>query len=138
VVETISDARDHLTGHVARFRREGLEAEPVILGNRREPEVALIPYETFQLLLDIAEDLAIAERIRERESRPIRAGPSYGQTAFVAGRHAARASRDRLEISAREYSPSVHRVIRCSPVLQAIEVSSTLGLASTILSIQPC
>lgn len=68
VVETISDARDNLTVHVARFRREGVEAEPVILGNRREPEAALLPYQTFLLLMDIAEDIAIAERIREREA----------------------------------------------------------------------
>ena len=68
VVETISDARDNLTVHVARFRREGVEAEPVILGNRREPEAALMPYRTFLLLMDIAEDIAIAERIREREA----------------------------------------------------------------------
>lgn len=67
-VETISDARDNLTVHVARFRREGVEAEPVILGSRREPEAALLPYASFVLLMDIAEDIAIAERIREREA----------------------------------------------------------------------
>lgn len=66
MVETISDARKHLTGHVARFRDEGLDAEPVIFGDHRQPEAALLPYDTFQLLLDIAEDVAIAERIRER------------------------------------------------------------------------
>ncbi len=64
--ETISDARQHLTGHVARFRAEGLEAEPVIFGDRRRPEAALLPYEMFELLLDVAEDIAIAERVRER------------------------------------------------------------------------
>jgi len=85
VVETISDARDHLTGHVARFRREGLEAEPVILGNRREPEAALIPYATFQLLLDIAEDLVIAERIREREERDSGERISLGDLADELG-----------------------------------------------------
>lgn len=67
-VETISDARDNLTGHVARFRQEGVEAEPVILGNRREPEAVLLPYRSFVMLMDIAEDIAIAERIREREA----------------------------------------------------------------------
>lgn len=64
--ETISDTRQHLTGHVARFREQGLDAEPVVFGDRRQPEAALIPYETFQLLLDVAEDIAIAQRIRER------------------------------------------------------------------------
>lgn len=64
--ETISNTRQHLTGHVARFRQQGLDAEPVIFGDRRQPEAALISYETFELLLDVAEDIAIAQRIRER------------------------------------------------------------------------
>lgn len=68
MVETISDARKHLTGHVARFRAEGLDAEPVVFGDHRQPEAALIPYELLQLLLDIAEDIAIAERVRAREA----------------------------------------------------------------------
>lgn len=64
--ETISDTRKHLTGHVARFRKDGLESEPVIFGDRRRPEAALIPYTTFELLLEVAEDIAIAERVRGR------------------------------------------------------------------------
>lgn len=64
--ETISSAREHLTTHVARFRAEGINAEPVVFGDRRQPEAVLLPYETFELLLDVAEDIAIAERIRER------------------------------------------------------------------------
>jgi hypothetical protein len=64
--ETISGTRQNLTGHVARFREEGLDAEPVIFGDRRQAEAALLPYETFELLLDVAEDVAIAQRIRER------------------------------------------------------------------------
>ena len=67
--ETVSDTRTRLTQHVARFREEGIEAAPVIFGDRRRPEAALLPYETFRLLLDIAEDVAIAERIRERDAQ---------------------------------------------------------------------
>lgn len=66
--QTVSDTRKHLTGHVARFRAEGLEASPVVFGDRRQPDAVLLPYETFRLLLDIAEDLAIAERVRHRAS----------------------------------------------------------------------
>lgn len=66
VVETISDARRYLTRHVARFRKEGFDAEPVVFGDHRTAEAAVLPYETFQLLLDVAEDIAISERIRER------------------------------------------------------------------------
>lgn len=64
--ETISDTRQHLTSHVARFREQGIEAEPVVFGDHRQPEAALLPYETFRLLLDVAEDIAIAERLRQR------------------------------------------------------------------------
>lgn len=66
--ETISETRKQLTVHVRRFREEGLDAEPVVFGDRRQPDAALLPFETFQLLLDIAEDLVIAERVRERDA----------------------------------------------------------------------
>ena len=64
--DTISDARAKLTSHVARFRAEGLDAEPVVFGDHRQPEAVLLPYATFELLLDVAEDIAIAARVRER------------------------------------------------------------------------
>lgn len=66
--ETISEARARLPAHVRRFREQGSDAEPVILGDRRHPDAVLLPYETFMLLLDVAEDIAIAQRIREREA----------------------------------------------------------------------
>ncbi len=66
MTHTISDTRRDLTGHVARFRREGLNAEPVVFGDHRQPEAVLLPHETFQLLLDVAEDIAIAERLTQR------------------------------------------------------------------------
>ena len=81
MTDTISDARRDLTGHVARFREQGIEADPVIFGDRRQPEAALIPYETFELLLDIAEDIAIAERIRERSGTDSGARTSLGALA---------------------------------------------------------
>ena len=66
--ETISEARTRLPAHVRRFREQGLDADPVVLGERRHPDAALLPYETFKLLLDVAEDVAIAQRIRERHA----------------------------------------------------------------------
>src|SRR4051812_2926659 len=65
-VETIGRARRQLSGHVARFRREGVDADPVVFGAQGQPESALLPYETLVLLLDLAEDVAIAARMRER------------------------------------------------------------------------
>lgn len=64
--DTISDARARLTEHVARFRTEGVEADPVVFGDHRHAEAVLLPYETFELLMDVAEDVIIAERIAER------------------------------------------------------------------------
>ena len=83
--ETISHTRQHLTGHVARFRKERLEAEPVIFGDRRQPEAALLPYETFELLLDLAEDVAIAERIRARAEADPGNRTSLGELANEVG-----------------------------------------------------
>jgi len=68
MTETIRDARRNLTSHVARFRSEGLDAEPVVFGDHRRPEAVLLPHVTFELLLDLAEDLAIAERLRQRRA----------------------------------------------------------------------
>lgn len=64
--DTISNTRANLTGHVKRFREEGLDAEPVVFGDNRRPDAALLPFETFELLLEIAEDIAISQRVRER------------------------------------------------------------------------
>lgn len=67
--KTISDVRADLTSHVARFRAEGIDAEPVVFGDHRRPEAVLLPFELFELLLDVAEDIATPERIRERDVR---------------------------------------------------------------------
>lgn len=66
MVETISNTRERLTSHVARFRQAGAQAEPVVFGDHRRPEAVLLSFETFQILLDIAEDAYLAERARER------------------------------------------------------------------------
>ena len=64
--DTITSARAQLTTHVARFRAEGINAEPVVFGDHRQAEAVLLPYETFELLMEAAEDIVIGERIRER------------------------------------------------------------------------
>lgn len=79
--ETISEARTRLPAHVRRFREQGLDAEPVVLGDRRHPDAALLPYETFTLLLDVAEDVAIAQRIRERDAADDRTRTTLAEAA---------------------------------------------------------
>ena len=66
MTQTINDGRRDLAAHVARFRKEGLDAEPVVFGEHGQPEAVLLPHATFQLLLDVAEDIAVAGRLQER------------------------------------------------------------------------
>jgi antitoxin StbD len=83
--ETISDTRANLTKHVQRFRDEGLDAEPVVFGDNRRPDAALLPYETFELLMEVAEDVAIAQRIRDRLAEDTGSRTTLGELAHELG-----------------------------------------------------
>ncbi len=61
-----SDARRLLTSITAEFRERGTAAGPVIYGNHRKAEAAIVPYELVELLDPIIEDLVVAARVRER------------------------------------------------------------------------
>ena len=61
-----SQAREQLPSTVSRFREEGAAADPVVLGRHRRPEAVLLPYETYEALIELAEEHAIAVRVRER------------------------------------------------------------------------
>jgi hypothetical protein len=47
-VHPLSEVRARLSGILARFRREGVTAEPVAFGSHRKPEAILIPYEAYE------------------------------------------------------------------------------------------
>jgi PHD/YefM family antitoxin component YafN of YafNO toxin-antitoxin module len=47
-VHPLSEVRARLSGILARFRREGADAEPVAFGSHRKPEAILIPYEAYE------------------------------------------------------------------------------------------
>jgi hypothetical protein len=47
-VHPLSEVRARLSGILARFRREGAEAEPVAFGTHRKPEAILLPYEAYE------------------------------------------------------------------------------------------
>ena len=83
--ETVSATRDQLTKHVQRFREQGVEAAPVIFGDRRRPEAALLPYETFRLLLEVAEDIVLAQRIRDRDAADSGGRTTLGEAAAEFG-----------------------------------------------------
>ena len=63
-----SVARRELTQTVSRFRDEGADAEPVVFGSHRKPEAVVLPYEAYEALMVLAEEYAIAARIRERDA----------------------------------------------------------------------
>ncbi|RLY94162.1 hypothetical protein EAE32_02775 [Kocuria tytonicola] len=67
---TSREARESLGDTLQRFRTEGLTAEPVTFGAQRKPEAVMIPYEAFEAIAPLLEDLATAETARAR----IRAG----------------------------------------------------------------
>lgn len=85
MTDTISDTRRDLTGHVARFRTEGPEAEPVIFGDHRRPEAVLVPFETYEFLVDVAEDVATARRLAQRIARDSGARTSLREVAAQLG-----------------------------------------------------
>lgn len=62
-----------------------MDAEPVVFGDNRRPDAALLPYETFELLLELAEDIVIAQRVREREAADSGNRPSLAEVAEELG-----------------------------------------------------
>lgn len=56
-VEATSVARAQLTTTVAKFKKLGAEARPVVFGSHRKPQAVLLPYDMFVQILDIAEGL---------------------------------------------------------------------------------
>ena len=47
-VRPLSEVRARLSGILARFRREGVAAEPVAFGSHRKPEAILLPYALYE------------------------------------------------------------------------------------------
>ncbi|CAN5752731.1 hypothetical protein BH23ACT10_BH23ACT10_13420 [soil metagenome] len=65
---TTSEARSGLTATVRRFREQGAAAEPVLFGSHRKPEAVILPYEAYETLRTVVEDLAIAVELRDRDA----------------------------------------------------------------------
>lgn len=69
-VRTSREAREELGATLARFQVEGAMAEPVIFGAHRKPQAAVIPFELYERLESILEDLELAETLASRMSQP--------------------------------------------------------------------
>lgn len=65
-VQSTSDARTHLSSALKLFRRDGVNAEPLVFGSHRRPEGVVIPFELFEAILPAIEDAQIAPLLRER------------------------------------------------------------------------
>lgn len=49
-----------------RFRTLGKRAEPVFLGPRRKPEAVLLPYESYEEMIEELENAAIVRMVEQR------------------------------------------------------------------------
>ena len=61
-----NEARTALPKALARFRERGALAEPIVFGAQRRPEGVMIPFELYEELLPVIEDVEIAHLVRER------------------------------------------------------------------------
>jgi hypothetical protein len=53
-------------GTVARFRKEGVGATPVVFGNHRKPEGVMLSFSLFEELLPVIAEIHLALLVRER------------------------------------------------------------------------
>lgn len=51
----LSVVRGRLSEFVARFRADGIGAEPIVFGTQRRPEAVLLPFEAYERLRESAE-----------------------------------------------------------------------------------
>jgi len=65
-VEPISTARAQLSETVARIGRQGVHAEPVVIGRYYKPEAVLISFELYEKLADLIDEIQLAPLIKER------------------------------------------------------------------------
>lgn len=82
---TASDARQSLMKTLKRFREQGLEARPVIFGAHRKAEAVVVPYETYRMLLEIAEEASVARTVTERSNQDDGSRFTLGEAAQKLG-----------------------------------------------------
>ncbi len=58
IVQPVSEAREQISKALARFRKLGKRAEPVIFGAHRKPEAVLLPYEMYEAYERLAQQVA--------------------------------------------------------------------------------
>jgi hypothetical protein len=73
-VLTTREAREHLSDFLAEARRHGAGAPVRFYGARRRPEAAVMSAELAKSLLDLMDEVVIAEAVRERLGQPTTSG----------------------------------------------------------------
>lgn len=63
---TVSEARAGLSAAVVKFRRDGAAATPLIFGSRRKAEAVVLPYETYEAMRAVIEEVAVREIVMQR------------------------------------------------------------------------
>ncbi|WP_407695978.1 hypothetical protein [Sphaerimonospora thailandensis] len=51
---------------MARVSKQGIQAEPIVIGRRRKAEAVLISFELYEKLADLIDEIQLASLIRER------------------------------------------------------------------------
>ena len=67
-VWTPADACKEFPNLLKRFRKEGIETLPMVVGSYGVPEAVVIPHELYERIATIIEDREIAELVRERST----------------------------------------------------------------------
>lgn len=70
-----SEARGELTQALGRFRRDGVAAVPLVFGSHRCAAGVVIPFQLYEALMPILEDIQIAEVVRARLANPAPSRP---------------------------------------------------------------
>jgi hypothetical protein len=70
-VLTVVEVRTGLSEILRRFRAEGEQAEPVLLGSLRKPEAVLIPYALWERLEAAADDPGLLADLYTAHGEPL-------------------------------------------------------------------
>lgn len=83
--KTTTEARTGLSQTLARFREQGVSADPLIFGDHRRPEGVVVPYELF-VQVEAAVDQVRLEAAREVMQRIERVAAEPDTAVLVARR----------------------------------------------------
>lgn len=65
-VLSAGEAREALPRMLRQFRDAGDKTEPVFMGAHRKPDGVLLSYESYERLMDLMDDVAVAAEVLDR------------------------------------------------------------------------